>query len=82
LTKINQAQRTLRGCSYDPIGRGRLDHKLSPFGIRFRSHFMAIGPQEMHVVKPERAFYLAASHRQIKKLLLSVLGASAVKILF
>ena len=25
-----QAQRTLRGCSYDPIGRQRLDHKFSP----------------------------------------------------
>jgi hypothetical protein len=43
---------------------------------------MAIGPQEMHVVKPKTAFYLAASHRQIKNYLLCVLCASAVKILF
>jgi len=42
--------------SYDPIGRRRLDHKLSPclrrgfgrqaFGNRFRLHFMAMGLQE------------------------------------
>jgi len=38
-----QAQRTLRGCSYDPIGRQRLDHKLSPFGNRFQVAFHGYG---------------------------------------
>ena len=36
--------------------------KFQIFLFRFRSHFMAIGPQEMHVAKPRGAFYLAASH--------------------
>ncbi len=53
--------------SYDPIGRRRLDHKLSPFGNRFRLYLTAIGLQEMPVLTRKRAFYLAASHRQIKK---------------
>jgi hypothetical protein len=81
--------------SYDPIGpsprrsgfvraggRQRLDHKLSPFGNRFRLHFMAMGLQEMYVPTCKRAFYLAASHRQIKKSLLCVLSDSAVTLLF
>ncbi len=33
-----ETQRTLRECSYDPIGRRRLDHKLSPFGNRCSEH--------------------------------------------
>jgi hypothetical protein len=43
---------------------------------------MAMGLQKMLVLTQKRAFYLAASHRQIKKSLLCVLGVSAVKILF
>ncbi|OGP70373.1 MAG: hypothetical protein A2W09_04735 [Deltaproteobacteria bacterium RBG_16_50_11] len=35
--------------SYDPIGRRRLDHKLSPFGNRFRKCFIAIRLKEIHV---------------------------------
>ena len=69
--------------SYDPIPRfAGLDHKLSPFGNRFRLHFMAMGLQEMYVPTYKRAFYLAASHRQIKKSLLCVLSDSAVTFLF
>ena len=44
--------------------------------------FMAIRLQKIHVLIRKRAFYLAASHRQIKESLLCVLGASAVKFLF
>jgi hypothetical protein len=33
VTITTETQRTLRGFSYDPIGRRRLDHKLSPVGV-------------------------------------------------
>jgi len=51
--QVYQAQRTLRGCPYDPIGRQRLDHKPSPclrrgfgrqaFGNRFQVAFHDYG---------------------------------------
>jgi len=41
---LPQAQRTLRGCSYDPTPRSAgLDHKLSPFGNRFQVAFHGYG---------------------------------------
>jgi hypothetical protein len=43
---------------------------------------VAMPSQKIHVPVRKRAFYLAASHRQIKKSLLCVLGASAVRFLF
>ena len=53
-----------------------------PLGIDSKLRSMAMGLQKMLVLTQKRAFYLAASHRQIKKSLLCVLGVSAVKILF
>jgi hypothetical protein len=42
--QVHQAQRTLRGCSYDPTPRfAGLDHKLSPFGNRFWVVFHSYG---------------------------------------
>jgi len=59
-----------------------LDHKLSPFRNRSRVTFHGYGTAKNACSDKKRAFYLAASHRQIKKSLLCVLGVSAVKILF
>ena len=56
--------------------------KSHPLGIDSGLGSMATGLQKMLVLTQKRAFYLAASHRQIKKSLLCVLGVSAVKILF
>jgi len=53
-----------------------------PLGIDSGLRSIAMGLQKMVVLTQKRAFYLAASHRQIKKSLLCVLGVSAVKILF
>jgi len=53
-----------------------------PLGIDSGLCSIAMGLQKMLVLTQKRAFYLAASHRQIKKSLLCVLGVSAVKILF
>ena len=53
-----------------------------PLGIDSRLRSMAMGLQKMLILTQKRAFYLAASHRQIKKSLLCALGVSAVKILF
>ena len=47
-------------------------------GVRF----LAVGLQEKDVLIPKKAFYLAASHRQIKTTILCVLCASAVRFLF
>jgi hypothetical protein len=43
---------------------------------------MAMASIKNLVLEGQKAFYLAVSLRQIKKLLLCVLGDSAVKILF
>ena len=82
--QIHQTQRTLRGCFYDPIPPGAgLDHKLSPFGNKFRLYPTAIGLRKNDILIPNSAFNLAASHRQIKKKsLLCVLGVSAVRFQF
>ena len=53
-----------------------------PLGIDSGLRSMAMGLQKMLVLTQKRAFYLGASHRQIKESLLCVLGVSAVKILF
>ena len=53
-----------------------------PLGIDSMLRSIPMGLQKMLGLTQKRAFYLAASHRQIKKSLLCVLGVSAVKILF
>ncbi len=64
-------------------GEGGWIMNSSPFGIRSRSHFVAIGPQEVHVVKPKKPFICPGNlPGQIKNYFLCVLGASAVKFYF
>ena len=55
-------------------GDGDWIRNSHPSGIDSRLRSMAIGLQKMCVLTRKRAFYLAASHRQIKKSLLCVLG--------
>jgi hypothetical protein len=62
-------------------GDGDWIKSLFPSGLRSKSFDDQITYQEP-CLKGQRAFYLAVSLRQIKKLLLCVLGDSAVKILF
>jgi len=52
----------------------RLDHKPHAFDNRLKLRSMAPGLQEIYLLIRQRAFYLAASHRQIKNCLLCVLG--------
>ena len=87
-----EAQRTLRGCSYDPTPRfAGLDHKLSPFGNRFQVAFHGYGTAKNACSDTKESFlfgglspenFTGPLDRQIKKSLLCVLGVSAVKILF
>ena len=80
-TFIAESQRTLREFSSDPIGRRRLDQNPSPFGDKLKVAFHHCGLRIMHVWIWERAFYLAASPRQIEKSFLCALRASAVRFL-
>jgi hypothetical protein len=59
-----------------------LDQKHLPFGIEIGNRLMAMAPIKNLVLEGQKPFYLAVSLRQIKKLLLCVLGDPAVKILF
>ena len=60
----------------------RLDRKPHAFDNRLKLRSMAPGLQEIYVLIRHRAFYLAASHRQIKNYLICALCDFAVKIKF
>jgi len=70
-----ETQRALREYSYDPIGRRRSDHKLSPFGDRCKVAFHSCGVANNACIDAKEGFLFGGLSPPNKKSLLCALHA-------